>query len=302
MRLYRLLVERIKNPLRKSLLKSQGVVPTYQDKGSRKEYEQNWLKAHKEPGYELEPENKIIRRKYLGLNRWNPVEAERYLNKELESHMLDMAQPAIKANTYEKVFELSGVQVFVDRRYIKDDYSKGSYNWRMVRAGVSRMLRYVRSILPNRKPRIIITDLSKHVVGFSDESCAGMYCKKLIYIDRYYIDNERYYVHEYAHWLADRVSKQVKNMLSDAYLEVLKDYYKTTKAAKAKMKEFSKPNWDLSTSIRDKIAQKIGFPSGYGLINPDEFFAVLIENWHNIKNTPQTYKFKALVKNVLNRL
>lgn len=76
---------------------------------------------------------------------------------------------------------------------------------------------------------------------------------------------------------------------------MLNIYYKKSSLKKPKG---NKPLSDLEIY---KISQALGFPR-YGITNPDEFFAVLIENWKQLPNNKLTYKFKSLVKGILTRL
>jgi len=57
----------------------------------------------------------------------------------------------------------------------------------------------------------------------------------------------------------------------------------------------------ITPTIRSNMSKKLGFPE-YGLLNSDEFFAVVIQYWKQFPNNKMTYKFKSLVKNVLTRL
>jgi hypothetical protein len=162
------------------------------------------------------------------------------------------------------------------------------------------MLTYVRDILPNRKPKIVITSLEKnpYTKGSYDPNnpSAGMAYSKFIFIDENHMDDSVYYVHELAHWVADLIPKQTQEMLIKAFRKFIDLYYK-----ESKLRNPAKRGKDLSESERITIADKLGFPE-YGLTNHDEFFAVLIENWKQLPNTKLTYKFKSLVKNVLTRL
>jgi len=170
----------------------------------------------------------------------------------------------------------------------------------MIKHNVLVMLVYVRDILPNRKPKIVITSLEKnpYTKGSFDPTnpSAGMAYSKHIYIDEYHKEDSVYWVHEYAHWVSDLIPNQTQEMLIRAFKKFLDIYYEGSKLRKSSSR--GKP---LTDSERIKIADKLGFPE-YGLTSHDEFFAVLIENWKQLPNNRLTYKFKSLVKGILARL
>lgn len=202
----------------------------------------------------------------------------------------------IKTTTkeYKRVYENQGVQVFVDENYVDpSDYERGKYNYRMVDASVRKMLIYLKDLLPNRKPKIVISELDNHPIT-KDINAAGAYYDGVIFIDKNYIDQPEYYIHEYAHWLEDTVPRQSKQMIKNAFDSVLKMYYS------AKKKRI-KTHEEISDAEREKIAKHFGFDR-YGFTNPAEFFAVLIENWKNLPNNKIMYQFKSKVKQLISRL
>ena len=303
MRLFQLVSEKIKNPLRKNALKKQGISPYFKNKGELETYKDYWMDfiVHSDVTA-LDREELTIRKNYEHYLKNQPRSATRYLESKLEEVLTDASQPKIEMSFHTKIYEQEGVQVFLDNRYVKDDFSPNSYNWRNVKVGVNTMLRYIRELMPNRKPRIVITDFDKHpvtrVLDTATGPAAGLYFKKIIYIDKRHIGVPDYYIHEYAHWVADRIPHQTEDMLWRAYNNIIQRYYSKIK----KKKEDIQVEDKITDAIRDDIAKKIGFPSGYGLLNMDEFFAELIVNWKRMPNNPLTYKYKSMVKQVLNRL
>lgn len=294
MNLYKLLNEKIKNPLRKAFLSQSNIEPLFPKRGDKTMTKLSWITMiMRTPIKMLPQEYQGIKHQYETLKKQSVEDAIAYLEDQWEEYIAEIGQPKIEKEFYEKVYEYQGIQVFVDRRYISDNYSPGSYNWRIVKNAVSVLLEYTREILPNRKPRIIITVLSKNPMTRSVEDVdksAGMYYKKLILIDQYRMDNPKHLIHEYAHWIADRIPQQTEKMLAATYDKLLKIYF-------SRIKRKAKTGEEMSEFMREKISQKLGFPYGYGLLNEHEMFAVLIENWKTIP-----YKFKLMIKNILTRL
>jgi hypothetical protein len=285
-----------RNPMRKEGLISSGEVD-YTSPEFLEKYRQYYRKY---PAEQMDDDaDRLIRRKYENLLKSSESLAETYLESEIQKLLDKIKRPTSKG--YKKVYEYHGVQVFIDEQNINDtNYEIGSYNYRIVKHNVLVMLTYVRDILPNRKPKIVITSLEKnpYTKGSYDPNnpSAGMAYSKFIFIDENHMDDSVYYVHELAHWVADLIPKQTQEMLIKSFRKFIDLYYK-----ESKLRNPTKRGKDLSESERIKIADKLGFPE-YGLTNHDEFFAVLIENWKQLPNTKLTYKFKSLVKNVLTRL
>jgi preprotein translocase subunit Sss1 len=297
MKPFKLFIERkIRNPLRKEGLVSSGQFD-FHDPRFLDQYREYYRKY---PVEQMDdPEDQVIRRKYENLFKSSEELAERYLESEVQKVLAKMLRPTTKE--YKKVYEYQGVQVFVDEDNVDDtNFSPGSYNYRMVKHNVLVMLVYIRDILPNRKPKVVITNLSKNPYTKSafdaNNPSAGMAYSKHIYLDESYFDDSVYWVHEYAHWVADLIPTQTQEMLRKAYKKMLNLYYK--KMGLSKTKEKKTPPNEVQLA---KMAAKLGFPE-YGLTNHDEFFAVLIENWKQLPNNKLTYKFKSLVKSILTRL
>lgn len=294
---FKLFLERKqRNPLRKAELIASGELdylsPEFFDKY------RNYYKNYPPESMD-EEDDRIIKRKYENLLKSSEELANSYLDSEIRNILKFVVRQSTKG--YKKIYEYQGVQVFLDEANVTDlNYAPGSYNYRMVKNSVLVMLVYMRDILPNRKPKIIVTSLKKNpFTGKShsmDDSSAGMAGNKLIYIDEMYVDDNAVWVHEYAHWVADLIPTQTQDMLIKAFKKFIDIYYKSNK-----VRNPTKRGKELSEGEKLKIATKLGFPE-YGLTNHDEFFAVLIEMWKQLPNTKLTYKFKSLVKSVLTRL
>ena len=241
------------------------------------------------------PETKKIKKLYDQWRKISAEKAERFLDLEATKFFNSLKRP--KSANYKKIYENRGVQVFLDEENVPDkNYAPGSLNYRMVKNSVDTMLWYMKDLMPNKKPKIVITDLktNPYVSDVYDPKNAALYDAKMIFVDWKYADVPDHYIHEYAHYLADLIPTQTQKLLQDAYREMLNLYFQQTKRKKLDESE-------ISDNIRQRISKKLGFPE-YGLLNPDEFFAVLMENWKKLPNNKTTYKFKTLVKSVLTRL
>lgn len=240
-----------------------------------------------------------IQQTYKKLKASLPPRAETYLNQEAKKYLTGIKRPSTKS--YKKIYEFRGVQVFLDEENIhyKSQTPYDVYIKKILNILIPNFLNYIKDILPNRKPKIVITDLDKnpYTQPKSDRSSpsAGMEFNKSIFIDWRYADDVRYYIHEYAHWVADLVPAQTSTILQNAFQEMLNTYFRATKRKKIESSE-------ITDQMRNRIAKKLGFPDVYGLTNPDEFFAIVIEYWKELPNNAATYKFKTLVKRAITRL
>lgn len=286
-----ILEKKVKNPLRKAELRQGGNVdyndPKFWD--SYREYFERY------PAEMMEsPEDVLVKKRYDYLMGQSETLAKLFLNSHINSLEAKYKRPSTKP--YTKVFELQGVQVFVDMDNVKDtNYKVGSPNYRAIQHTILVMLTYIRDVLPNRKPKIVITNLAKnpHTRDYVEpKDAAGISFNKLIFIDEKYKNQPQYYVHEYAHWVADLIPTQTQQMLIDSYEKLVRFYYE--KHPKYRGEE-------ITPSAIKRISKFLHFPE-YGMSNHDEFFAVLIERWKMLKNNALTYRFKSLVKDVLTRL
>lgn len=280
------------NPLRKKELESSGVIP-YTDP----RFAENWKNVIKYSSIQdleaLGDQYKDIKIKYERLKQILPPRAEEFLDNEFGDFLSRIKRPTTKK--YKKIFEYLGVQVFVDTENLPEfDYSEKSLNYKKIKNSVVFMVNYIRDILPNRKPKIVITKSPKLKPNSSDEEFSGLEVSKLIFIDSNYINSPAVFIHEYAHFVADLIPSQSMELLKRAYQEVLDIYARSGKRKKIDAD-------DVREIDRKKISKKLGFPE-YGLKDYHEFFAVLIENWKSLPNNKATYKFKSLVKNVITRL
>lgn len=293
MNLQDFLNKRVKNPVRKKFLFDNGYMSHISP-----EFKIGLVEFIKINEFDKIPdsERREIKRNYEYLKTHLPPRAEPYLNTAMEEYAETCLKP--KLGEYEKILDQEGVQVFLDRENVDQNYVPGSMNHRMVKFGVGMMLSSVRDILPNKKPRIVITDLSKNKHSKSiykpKTPAMGMQFDRTMFVDWRYIDRPNVFIHEYAHYVADLVSNQTEELLIKAYKDMLDLYFR---AAKRKRVDSTQ----ITDKMRNQISKKLGFPV-YGLTNHHELFAVLIENWKNFPNNKLTYQFKSLVKNVLTRV
>ena len=286
---FKLFLERkLRNPLRKKELSELGTMnydtPEFFD--NYKEY----IKTTNPEDFDNE-DFVDIRQEYDKMRKVLPPRAEQMLDRKLKEYIFNIKHRSMKP--YKKIYEFRGVQVFLDDKNVPEtqNYEQNSYNYRIVNHCIRYMLNYIRDILPNRHPKILITDVRKE----TGEEYPAFEQNKTIFVDWRHVDEPKYYVHEYAHWLADLIPSQSSVMLQKSFNEMLDEYFRS-------MKKKRLPLEKITPAIRSRIAKKLGFPDDYGLLNSDELFAVIIEYWKELPNNPTTYKFKSLVKQVINRI
>jgi hypothetical protein len=111
-------------------------------------------------------------------------------------------------------------------------------------------------------------------------------------------------LHEYAHLLADRVSKQVVPILRREYEKMINDFFTILMGKRTRKKHLE---GEKNAFNRRVITKKLNIPDledkmGYGATNFDEWFAVTIQKWKEIPNNKATYRFKKVMKKIINRL
>lgn len=297
---FEMLHERIKNPLRKqsipdSLNKSN--MDLSQTKSDWKNYIIN--------GKMVDDHDSTIKANYLKLKRMFPQRAESWLDQQTDIESRKILGFRLKIENPIKIYSKEGIDVFIDK-YTTTDFTRDSEKMLQVKRSVDQMLEYIRGLIPNRKPRIIITDGKRNprFVKVDGINSAAIYIDRLIYIDEEEISKPKYFVHEFAHYVADLIPTQSEAMLEKAYKQMLDMYWKPAKVKKRKLEADDPSNRQEVLEAerwRRVISKRLGFPD-YGLRNFHEFFAVLIENWKILPVNSTTYKFKTLVKDVLTRL
>lgn len=200
------------------------------------------------------------------------------------------------------ILDIFGIKVYTDQ-YASYDFSKGSINLRAIENTVKKIVRDYKDIIPNRKPKFIITNSSNNprtkgvnITG-SGADPAGAYRDRLIYIDEKYSDDYEIYTHEYAHFLEKRVSRQMEQFLREEYKNMLDGFFRSIKQRKRENLEGAE-----NEKYRKAIAKKLGLPTDYSATNHSEWFAELIAHWKNIPNNKATYRFKQIMKKIINRI
>jgi hypothetical protein len=278
---------RERNPLRKKELEGSS---THHD----------WVEYDKN---NLEPEdNKKIRKmEKLGVEPERIQTWKDYKLKEKENQLKhDYYRTKIDEPTL--ILDIFGIKVYTDQ-YTSYNFSKDSVNLEKAENTVREIVRDYKDIIPNRKPKFIITDTSKNpytkgvnITGSGDDP-AGVYRDRLIYIDQMSSDKYKIYIHEYAHFLENRVSKQVEKFLQEEYKKMLDGFFRSIKQRKRENLEGVE-----NEKYRKAIAKKLGLPTDYAAANHSEWFAELIAHWKNMPNNKATYRFRQVMKKIINRL
>jgi len=278
--------KRERNPLRKRELKKQNI--------SNYNYVQQQKK--KLPS---DKQAQIRKMKKLGVE---PEEIKTFKQAEIAAREEELKNLYFKKkiNKPELLFVKYGIKVLKDG-YTSEDLSPGSYRYKMINYLVTKLVREFKDVLPNRKPRIIITDTSKNpdvanssITGHGDAP-PGVYYDKLIYIDQNHIDDYSILTHEYAHYVAGRIPTQSEPMLKAEYKKMLDEYFEKTTRRKSL-------EGLRNERHRIAMANKLGLPSDYSAANFDEWFAEIITHWKEMPNTKESYRFKAAIKKVLTRI
>lgn len=277
---------RERNRLRKQELKDSGV-PNYKD----------WVEQEKEnlPPEEADKIKKMEELKVPSelINKFRNAKKEEY-EKSLKS---DYFRSKAEGDF---LFNLNGIKVFVDQ-YVDQDFSEKSLNRRTLKRIIGMLVNSYRDFIPNRKPKIVVTNTKTNpslknidIIG-SNNSPAGAYKDRIIYLDQFYVDNLEILVHEYAHFLSDRMSKQVEPFLRNEYKKMLDEFFeRRTRRKNLEGKRNKK--------LRSQLAEKMGLPSDYAATNFDEWFAELIAHWKNLPKDRISYRFKQILKKVITRL
>lgn len=207
-------------------------------------------------------------------------------------------RPKISKEEYEKIYEKNGVKFFMHKNDPILRTPRLISITRDLQKGVDVFLNDIREILPNRGPRFVIQDLNNQKNRFYDDRrTAGYYHKGLIYLDPDYVNDPKYFVHEYAHYLAKKVNRQSYPLIQSEYRKMLDNYFRSAK--KKQREDLELPS---DEKLRERLAKRLGLPSEYAFSNPDEFFAEIITHWKKIPNNANSYRFKQAVKQVLSRL
>ena len=248
----------------------------------------------------------IRKMKKLGVE---PERIETFRQAKLAEREKELKKQYFRAKLEKPVLVgyVEGIKIYRDK-YTTIDLSPGSSYRNAILANVTRLVTEFRDILPNRKPTIIVSDGSKNpamqtksLEGTAKFKAAGIYSERKIYIDEKSIADMRILLHEYAHYIADRIPKEIEPVLAEEYKKMLNEYFGKVTKHKSLQGKHNKQH-------REAMAKKLGFPSenedpnAYGVTNVHEWFAEIMANWRKISTNPQGYRFKQAVKRVLTRI
>ena len=284
---FEIFFERVKNPLRKA-----EVSKTKKNKSSIVK------------GLVTKAKNKPAFQEY---SKKFPARASKHIENIENKYKSNLFRQSLTPDKYVKV-NIKGFDIYFDKDLpmVNDESAFYKAKRRLMGTIHSALVYYIKGVVPIRKPKIVITDLSDAEFGYrAGSSTPAYYYNRLIFIDEYRIDDPAIFTHEYAHYLADSVGTQTRPLLMKAYNDMLDGYY--DKISKKKIDLLDKRTDTAkiaSKKLRERkaIAKKLGFPGEYGLNDFDEFFAEIITNWNKLPKNPLTYKFKQAVKNVINRV
>lgn len=198
------------------------------------------------------------------------------------------------------LFDVFGIKVFQDR-YCQQDFSEKTQRGKILKMTVKRLVIYNKDILPIRKFKLVITDTEHNPVSSGvnilggKSSPTGLYINRLIFIDQNHYNDFNVLLHEYAHFISFNSKSDIRKLLDFEYKKLLDEYFeKSTKRKKL--------HGVKNKKHREGMAKKLGLPSDYAASDYDEWFAELITHWKNLPNDPVGYRFKKILKNVLQRI
>lgn len=235
----------------------------------------------------------------------DPKKIEIFRQSEIEKHEKNLENSYLrtKIETPTLILNKFGIKVYTDQ-YVTKNFKKGYYHNKVDKL-LMKLVQDYKDVLPNRKPKIVITDTGKNPISKdaailgNGETPPGVYYNRLIYIDQKWVNNFKIFIHEYAHFLSDRISKQTEPILLREYRNMLNEYFLSIQKSKTKRKNLEGLNNEVH---RMQMAAKLGLPTDYSSTNFDEWFAELIANWKNMPNNKHTYRFKQILKKILVRI
>lgn len=291
---FELFFERVKNPLRKAKIHGKREIPL----DNMAYYRSRVAEVENDP-------------KFKEYAKMFPARAAKHLENVKEKLKEDShLKPSLTPDKYVKV-NLAGFDVYFDKdlNFIENPAEFNRFK-RMARGTIATAVNsYLKGIVPIRRPKIVISDLtSEEEVAYRKSSTTPAYYHRgVIYLDEYQIHSVYKFVHEYAHYIADRIPSRTKPLLKKTYDDMLDAYYKEVNKKKMNLKDerrHTSKTANRKLKERKEIARKLGFPSQYAFNDFDEFFAEVIANWQTFTKNPSpiTYRFKQAVKSALNTL
>ena len=286
---------RERNPLRKKELEQKGVIDN--DK---------WIEQQAEtrsPDEKREIKN-LSRRKTASPNSVEDFK-QKLADEKRRKLVPDYLKGKFSFDDKKLVGQVRKVKIYADQYVENLAQSK-----KQMIESVEAFLMDYKDIIPIRGFVVIISN-SKNNPNFgklwnlgSKESAGAFYDQNKIYIDESQTKHPDILLHEYAHLLADRVSKQVVTVLRREYEKMINDFFTILMGKRTRKRHLE---GEKNAFNRIVITKKLNIPDledkmGYGATNFNEWFAVTIQKWKEIPNNKATYRFKQVMKKIINRL
>jgi len=198
----------------------------------------------------------------------------------------------VDMSNYVKYLTYRDVTVYLDKNLKLYEVTTPDEFDKLLNITVKGFYTRIRSLLPNRKVSVIITNTRD-----SEHNSLGHAHLDHIFIDYREFSSARLWAHEYFHILTDRVPRQVKVYMRNQYFQMLEAYSKASKTRKFTKDHRMTPENDPNWRIRGRVAKKMGLPDPNAAKDEDELFAEIIRYWDKLP-----YKYKSLIKPILNRL
>ena len=282
------LERRARNPLRKQELADKG-----------EESNIDYIEREKQ---QLSPETEEVIQNMID-SGVEPEDVEAYRQGKLGVREKELRNDHLRLNPkkkYNTITQYAGFKIYADdlARY---EMEKNFNLLRLLKMTIKYLVVDYRDVVPNRKPTIVVADMKKvkgsektSKVG-EDYVPAGLYGDRIIYIDIKHVGDPELLVHEYAHFIADRIPQQSEPILKQEYKKMLESFLgkPTTREAL---------EGSRNAKMRGRVAKKLGLPTEYAAVNFDEWFAEIIAHWKSMPNNKHTYRFKTVMKKVLSRV
>jgi hypothetical protein len=230
---------------------------------------------------------------YAVLAKRNPnaVELVKQQAKDQIANKLGFNQK-IDMSQYRKYLTYRNLTIYLDDKAPLYDIVLPDEFDEQMRLTIRGFYRLIRSLMPNRKVSIIITNTQD-----SEHNSHGHAYMDRIFIDYRNFSDPRLWAHEYFHILSLKIPRQVKMFMRQEYMKMLDEYSKISKTRKFnkdhQMTDVNDPDW----KIRTRVSKKMGLPTPNAAKDEDELFAEIIQYWDRLP-----YKYKSLIKPILNRL
>lgn len=240
-----------------------------------------------------------------------PERVEAYRQGKLKTRESELRKAHLRTNPKKKFTPITnhmGFKIYADELG-KYEMEKNFNLLRVLKMSIKNLVVDYRDVIPNRKPTLVVADMKKvkgneKISKVGEEYVpAGLYHDRIIYLDINYIndpklslkDYNQLLIHEYAHFIADRIPRQTEPILKAEYKKMLEGFI-----GKPTTREALKG--DRNAKMRAEVADKLGLPSEYAAADFDEWFAEIIAHWKTMPKNKNAYRFKVIMKRILTRL